>query len=189
LLRCKAARFESKRRDAPRRGIGQEDGLTQGDYAIMTYRIEGLSPAPFTALFGMSDADLAERGALRVTADSSTGYPCRITLEDAREGETLILLNHVSHDVRNPYRAAYAIYVREAADTSAAYVDETPPVFAGRPISLRGFDAAGMLRGALLALPGEADAKIRALFERPEVETIHAHNAAHGCFSAKIERN
>ncbi|MBX3561455.1 MAG: DUF1203 domain-containing protein [Sphingomonas sp.] len=155
----------------------------------MTYRIEGLAPEAFEPLFAMSDEALAARSARRVTADSPTGYPCRITLEDAREGETLILLNHVSHDVGNPYRAAYAIYVREGADASAAYVDETPPVFVGRPISLRGFDAEGMLRGALLALPGEADAKIRALFERPEIATIHAHNAAHGCFAARIERD
>ena len=27
-----------------------------------------------------------------------------------------------------------------------------------------------------------------ALFERPDVATIHAHNAAHGCFVARIER-
>jgi len=155
----------------------------------MTYRIEGLAPEAFAPLFGMSDEELAARNARRVTADTPSGFPCRVTLEDAREGETLILLNHVSHDVRNPYRAAYAIYVRETANASAAYVDETPPVFAGRPISLRGFDSEGMLRGALLALPGEADAKIRTLFDRPEIATIHAHNAAHGCFAAKIERN
>ena len=46
-----------------------------------------------------------------------------------------------------------------------------------------------MLQGALLALPGEADAKIRELFERPEIDTIHAHSAAYGCFLARIERN
>jgi hypothetical protein len=46
-----------------------------------------------------------------------------------------------------------------------------------------------MLRGALLALPGEADSKIRELFERPEIETIHAHNAAAGCFAARIVRD
>lgn len=154
----------------------------------MTYRIEGLAPAPFAALFAMSDAELAARNARRVTSAASRGYPCRVTLEDAAEGETLILLNHVSHDVANPYRATHAIYVREGGEV-AAYVDTTPPVFEGRPLSLRGFDAEGMLRGALLALPGEADARIRELFAREEIATIHAHNAAHGCFAARIERN
>jgi Protein of unknown function (DUF1203) len=124
-----------------------------------------------------------------VTADSKPGFPCRVTLEDAEPGESLILFHHVSHDVTTPFRSAYAIYVREGAAGPACYVDEPPPVFAGRALGLRGFDAEGMLRGALLALPGKADAGIRALLDRPEIATIHAHNAAAGCFAAKIVRN
>jgi Protein of unknown function (DUF1203) len=46
-----------------------------------------------------------------------------------------------------------------------------------------------MMAAAALAQPGEADAAIRKLFDNPEVETIHAHNAIRGCFSAKIERH
>jgi hypothetical protein len=154
----------------------------------MTYRITGLSPAPFAHLIGADNAALAAEGAIRVTAGSDKGWPCRVTLEDANAGESLILVNHVSHDVTTPYRSAYAIYLRERAGDAAEFVDETPPVFEGRPIALRGFDAGGMLRNAALALPGEADAKIRALFESEEIAYIHAHNAAHGCFAAKVER-
>ncbi|HEX6374900.1 MAG TPA: DUF1203 domain-containing protein [Allosphingosinicella sp.] len=155
----------------------------------MTYRIEGLDRDAYAGLLGLSDEALAERGARRVTADSKPGFPCRVTLEDAEPGESLILFNHVSHDVPNPYRSAYAVYVREIAGEPARFLDETPPVFDGRALGLRGFDADGMLRGALLALPGEADAKIRALFERPEIAAIHAHNAAAGCFAARIVRD
>lgn len=155
----------------------------------MTYRIEGLKREAYEPWLGLTDAELAARGGRRVTADSTPGFPCRVTLEDAEPGERLILLNHVSHDVAGPFRSAYAIYVREEADRAACYVDETPPVFAARALGLRGFDKEGMLRGALLAMPGEADAKIRALLERPEIETIHAHNAAAGCFSARIVRD
>jgi hypothetical protein len=46
-----------------------------------------------------------------------------------------------------------------------------------------------MMAAALLTQPGEAEAGIRQLFANPEVETIHAHNAVRGCFSAKIERH
>lgn len=155
----------------------------------MTYRIDGLPHDAFAALLGLDDRRLEERAARRVTADAKPGFPCRVTLEDAEPGESLILFHHVSHDVPTPFRSAYAIYVRESAAGPACYVDETPPVFAGRALGLRGFDSDGMLRGALLALPGEADSKIRALFERPEIETIHAHNAAAGCFAAKIVRD
>ena len=155
----------------------------------MTYRITGLDAAPFKPLFELSDEQLAQCNARRVTAARKPGFPCRVTLEDADVGEEVILLHHVSHDVDTPYRSAYAIYVREGARKAASFVDELPPVFKGRPLAFRGFDSEGMLRGALLAMPGEADAKIRELFEHPEVATIHAHNAAYGCFAAKIERN
>ena len=155
----------------------------------MTYRITGLSPEPFAHLVDADDAILAQHGALRVTAAAKPGYPCRITLDDAEPGETLILLNHVSHDVATPYRSAYAIYVREAAVETATFEDAVPPVFADRPMAFRAFDDDGMLRNAALALPGEADAKIRTLFNQPEIAYLHAHNAAHGCFSAKVERS
>lgn len=154
----------------------------------MAYRIEGLAPEAFASLFGMMDGELAARGAVRVTAEAP-GYPCRVSLAEAQAGEELMLLNHVSHDVAGPFRTAYAIYVRKDAQAAASFTDEAPPLLDSRTLGLRGFDADGMLKGALLALPGEADARIRELFERPEIATIHAHNAAHGCFLARIERN
>jgi len=45
-----------------------------------------------------------------------------------------------------------------------------------------------MMADAVLAQPGDADAQIRKLFENRVIETIHAHNAARGCFAARIER-
>lgn len=144
--------------------------------------------ADFAPLFALDDSELALRHAVRMRAPSSRGFPCRVSLVDADEGDDIILLNHVTHDVVTPYRTAYAIYVRAVAEDAPAYVDETPPVFEGRPLSLRGFDAAGMLRDARLAAPGEADAAIRALFERDDIAYIHAHNAAHGCFAARVDR-
>ncbi len=154
----------------------------------MSYIVTGLSPDPFLPLFGQSDAVLAERGVVRVRADAKPGYPCRITLEDAEPGETLLLLNHEDHAVATPYRNAYAIYVRESALAATRFENALPPVFANRPIALRGYDGEGMLRGATLALAGDAEARIGELFARPEVAYIHAHNAAHGCFAARIDR-
>lgn len=154
----------------------------------MTYRIHGLDPGLFVHLRGLDDTALAARGARRVDATAKPGFPCRITLDDAEPGEALILLHHVSHDVATPYRSAYAIYVREAADTAGDYVDTVPPVMAGRPLGLRGFDRRGMLASARLVLPGQADADIRALFDDPAIVYIDAHNAAHGCFVARVER-
>ena len=154
----------------------------------MTYSIRGLGPERFAPLFALDDADLAAMNARRVTATSDRGFPCRIRLEDAKAGEELILLHYVSHDVETPYRSAYAIYVRPEVD-AASYRDELPPVFAERPIALRAFDTAGMLQTARLAGPGEADGAIRDLFADAGIAYIDAHNAAHGCFAARIERD
>src|SRR3954453_17997193 len=153
----------------------------------MTYRIKGLDPAPYKPLFGLSNTELEKRGIVRMKVTDPT-FPCRVSLTDRDIGETVLLLNHVSHDVANPYRAAHAIFVTETEQSPAEYVDEVPPVFKTRVLSLRGFDKDGMMADALLTQAGEADAGIRKLFANPEIATIHAHNATRGCFSAKIER-
>jgi hypothetical protein len=154
----------------------------------MTYRITGIDPAPYRHLHRLSDEELASQGIVRMTVNDPT-FPCRVSLTDRPIGEKVLLLNHTSHDVSNPYRATHAIFVAEGADEAAEFVDRIPPVFEKRVLSLRGFDAEGMMADAILTQPGEADSGIRKLFENPEIETIHAHNAVRGCFSAKIERN
>lgn len=154
----------------------------------MTYMIRGLAPDSFAPLFDLDEPGLAAINARRVTATADRGFPCRVSLEDAKAGEELILLHHISHDVATPYRSAYAIYVRQNA-TTATYRDQTPPAFEGRPLALRAFDAAGMLQTARLAGPGEADGAIRDLFADEGISYIDAHNAAHGCFAARIERD
>lgn len=154
----------------------------------MPYQIEGLPVERFAGLFGADTAALAEQAVVRVTAQHKPGYPCRITLEDAEPGETLLLLNYEDHPVATPYRNRYAIYVREAALAPAKLVDTLPAVFENRPIALRAFDANGMLQNAALALAGDVDAQIKRLFADPAIAYLQAHNAAHGCFAARIDR-
>jgi hypothetical protein len=122
----------------------------------------------------------------RMTVTQKPSFPCRVSLLDRDIGEQVILLNHVSHDVGNPYRASHAIFVTDAEQ--GEYVDEVPPVFDPRVLSLRAFDAEGMMQDALITHPGEADAGIRKLFANRDIAYIHAHNAARGCFSARIDR-
>jgi hypothetical protein len=153
----------------------------------MAYRITGLDPAPFRHFFGLPDEELAEHGIVRMTVDSPT-FPCRVSLTDRQPGEKVLLLNHVSHDVANPYRASHAIFVTEADEEPAEFVDRVPPVFSARVLSLRAFDKDGMMQDALIAQPGEADAGIRKLFANAGIAYIHAHNATRGCFSARIDR-
>ena len=154
----------------------------------MTYKITGLDPSEFTHLIGLDEEDLAAQGAVRMTADARPGFPCRITLDDAEIGETLLLVNHCSHDGDNPYRATHAIFVNESATEAAIYVDEVPPALDRRVLSLRAFDQAGMMTDAALVQPGESDGAIRRLLASDAVDHVDAHNATRGCFAARIDR-
>ena len=155
----------------------------------MTYAIVGLDVEPFRALFGLSEDELAARHVVRVVADSPVGYPCRVLLEDARPGESLLLLNHEFQSAETPYRGRHAIFVNEAADAPRRFVDEVPPVLSVRAaISLRAFDAVGMMIDAELVSGAEIEPAILRMLGDPEAAYLHAHNAARGCFAARIER-
>ncbi|QPC97944.1 DUF1203 domain-containing protein [Qipengyuania soli] len=154
----------------------------------MNYVIEGLDPAPFAPLFGMPDDALAEMGVVRMRADEAPGFPCRVTLDEVPVGDTLLLLNHESRMGDTPFRASHAIFVSEGCAAPARYCDELPPVMQSRWMSLRGFDADGMMVDARLTAPGEANAGLRELFADPRIVEIDAHNAVRGCFAARARR-
>lgn len=154
----------------------------------MSFRIRGLDPAPFRPLYGLSDAALAERGVLRVMADARPGYPDRIALRDVDPGESLLLLNHVHQPADTPFRASHAIFVHEGAEEAYDRIDGVPDAFRIRPLSLRAFDAAGMMRDAALATGNEVDAAIERLLGDAETAYLHIHYATRGCFAAIVER-
>ena len=154
----------------------------------MTYRISGLEPSQFAHLVGLSDEELQRHGAVRMTANGQPSFPCRIQLEDAKAGETLLLVNHVSHEGNNPYRASHAIFVSESALEAASYEREIPPALDRRILSLRAFDGEGMMVDAALAQPGEADPVIRRMLANDAVDHVDAHTAIRGCFMARAAR-
>lgn len=155
----------------------------------MSYVVTGLSPAPFRALFGQSDAALAEAGVIRMTADKKPGFPCRVSLEDAEPGETLLLLNHEYLDADTPYRGRHAIFVREADRPAARFENEIPEQLRIRLLSVRAFDAQGMMRDAEVAEGTELESLITRFFADPQAAFLQVHNARRGCYAARIERS
>lgn len=154
----------------------------------MSYRITGLSPAPFAALFGQSDATLAAQGVERVIADAPNSYPDRITMRDAEVGESLLLLNYQHQPASSPYQSSHAIFVLEGAQEAYCATDSVPPVMANRLLSLRGFNAADKIEDGRVVPGSEADATIREMLENDKIRYIHAHNAGHGCYAGLVER-
>ncbi|MDB5711954.1 MAG: hypothetical protein JWL96_4024 [Sphingomonas bacterium] len=150
--------------------------------------LRGLDPAPFTPLFALDEDALAARDARRVVATSKPGFPCRISLQDAEPGETLILANFEHLPVASPFRSRHAVYVREGAGDPAEYRDTLPEQFRTRMLSLRAFDEAGMMVEADLADGREAEAVIERILADPRAAYLHAHFAKPGCFAARIDR-
>src|SRR5260370_12463537 len=114
----------------------------------MSFRISGLSPEPFQHLYGLSDAKLADLRVTRYVVNEKPGFPCRIEMRDAKPGETVLLMNHMCQPAETPYRATHAIFVREGATETFDRVAEVPEVMRARLLSLRAFDADGMMLDA-----------------------------------------
>jgi hypothetical protein len=154
----------------------------------MPFRVTGLSADPFRHLYGLSDRELAEHGAIRYRADVKPGFPDRIELTDLEPGETAILVNHMHQAVATPYRASHAVFVREGAETPRETVDEVPQSLRVRLLSLRAFDAADMMIDAEIIDGAEAKGAIERLLANSAIAYIHAHYAKRGCYAARIER-
>ena len=149
------------------------------------FRISGLPAEHFAPLFGLSDGELAQRGAQRRRADAA--YPCRISLTDATPGDELLLVNYEHHAVDSPYRMRFAIYVRKGEETYSR-VDEVPAQLRKRMLAVRAFDRDAMLIGWELAEGAQLEAAIKRLFATPRAAYLHAHYAAPGCYAARIDR-
>jgi hypothetical protein len=154
----------------------------------MHFRISGLSAEPFRHLYGLSDQELQYRGVQRLVADCRPGFPDRIEMRDADVGERLLLLNHVCQPADTPYRATHAIFVREGAEQTYDRIDQVPEVMRTRLLSLRAYDASGMMLDADVIDGGGVETVITRFFGIGAVAYIHAHNAKRGCYSGRIDR-
>jgi hypothetical protein len=154
----------------------------------MDFRIQGLSPAPFTALYGLCDDELANRNAKRYVADTTPGFPDRIELRDAEPGERLILVNYVHQPATTPYQASHAVFVLEGAEKPYDAVNEVPEVLRRRMLSIRAFDLQHWMVEADLCDGRALELTVQRLLARPDVAYLHAHYAKPGCYAAHIER-
>jgi hypothetical protein len=154
----------------------------------MSYVIQGLDPSPFRPLYGLSDEELQAAGAIRMIADARPGFPCRVSLEDAEPGEALLLVNFEHLAIDTPYRSRHAIFVREGEEAAVRYEDEVPEQLARRLLSVRSFDAMGMMTDAEVIDGTQLEPLIGRMFADPAVAYLHVHNAKRGCFAARVDR-
>lgn len=154
----------------------------------MSFQIHALPRDTFAPLFALPDDALRTRDIRRVVADGRPVYPCRVSLQDATEGEHLLLLPHAHHVVDTPYRASGPVYVREAAIQATPDIDEVPALLRTRLLSLRAYDARGMMVWADVRPGTELEAGLDELFALERTDYIHLHYAKPGCYACRVVR-
>jgi hypothetical protein len=154
----------------------------------MSFRITGLAPEAFRPLFSLGDAALAAKGVERVLIEEPNSAPCRITLQDAQPGETVLLLNFEHQPGDTPYRSRHAIFVREAAGYAFDAVDVVPDALRRRPLSVRAFDASHRMIDADLVDGTAVERVLDPFLARDEIAYVQIHYARRGCYAARAER-
>lgn len=155
----------------------------------MPFQILALDPTPFSRLYGLEEAALALHNVRRVIAETSPGYPCRASLTDVDTGTRLLLLHHQHADFASPYRASGPIFVREGAEAAAAVdPDAVPEQLQRRLLSLRAYDASGIMVEAEVSEGREAAPLIERYLNLAGVAQVHIHFARRGCYAARAVR-
>ncbi len=154
----------------------------------MEFQIGALSANQFSHLIGLDDESLAKHNARRMKVRTKPGYPCRVTLEDAEIGESVLLVNYEHLAVDTPYRATHAIFVREGATTCSPMLNQIPDQLRIRLLSIRAFDANGMMVDADVVHGNACVPVLEKLLEQPRIDYLHIHNAKPGCYAARVDR-
>jgi hypothetical protein len=163
--------------------------LTSPDARPIAIRVESLAPDAYAPLFALSEAELMARGMRRTIAPDNPGigYPCRVSLEFARAGEELLLVNHRHLDrSTTPYRAEGPVFIRR--DAVKARHDVYPEIILQREMAVRAYDHAGIMAEADLAAKGDLIALTETWLARPDVAHVDFHSARRGCFFCRIRR-
>lgn len=154
----------------------------------MGFQISALNVDQFAHLFGLDDKALAKQGVERMVVDSNPGYPCRVSLQDAEVGETVLLMNYEHQPMPTPYQSRHAIFIRERADQTTPAAGEVPSMFRHRLLSVRAFDSSGRIVDADVVDGENLESLIDRMFANDAAEYLHIHNARLGCYAASVNR-
>jgi hypothetical protein len=152
------------------------------------FQMSALPKNRFEHLYGLTDEELKAHRALRRTATKKPGFPCRVSLQDAEPGEEVLLV-HFEHQSENtPFRSSHAVYVRPSATEARLQAGEVPELLRSRTLSLRAFDADGMMIDASLIEGSKVEKEIERQLAQPASRYIHVHFAIPGCYIARVDR-
>jgi hypothetical protein len=154
----------------------------------MGFQISALNIDQFSHLFGQDREALARQGVQRMVADNKPGFPCRVSLLDAEVGENVLLMNYEHQPMPTPFRSSHAIFVRECASQAIPGRNEVPEMFRHRLLSVRAFDASGMMIDADVIDGERLESMIEHMLANKSADNLHIHNAKLGCYAALVKR-
>lgn len=154
----------------------------------MDFQISALEIDRFRQLFGLDREALARVGVKRLVADSKPGFPCRVSLRDAEVGENVLLMSFEHQSEPTPYQSSHAIFVREWVDQATPNRNEIPEMFRRRLLSVRAFDALGMMTDADIVEGTRLETLIVRMLRHSTVDCLYLHNAKPGCYAAMVRR-
>ena len=154
----------------------------------MSFQISALPLTAFAPLFALDDEQLHERGAKRYLAGRDSRFPCRVSLEDAAEGESAVLVPFTHQPADSPYRASGPIFVREAARQALPDVNHVPQQLRLRLLSVRAYDAEAVMVDADIVDGRELESVVGRMFTDSRAQYLHVHFARPGCYACRIDR-
>ncbi len=153
----------------------------------MDFQISALKIDQFRHLFGQDSKWLARQGVQRKVVDYNPGFPCRVSLRDAEVGEKVLLMNYEHQSKSTPYRSSHAIFVREWANQAIPDRNEVPEMLRHRLLSVRAFDASGVMIDAGVTDGDRLETLIKQMLANESTDNLHIHNAKTGCYVALVE--
>jgi hypothetical protein len=153
----------------------------------MSFRIRGLEPNQFRHVFDLDEDALIKSGMRSMVIDAPNSAPCRVSLRDVDPGERVVLLQYAHQTAFTPYRSSGPIFVSEGARQAFDRIDELPPLFTNRPLSVRAYDTEGMMINAGVA-HSDPRKLIDTFFADQATNYVHVHLARRGCFACRVDR-
>ena len=125
---------------------------------------------------------------VRLTADSSTGWPCRRCLQDAEVGEVVILVRYDPWTIDSPYRQPGPIFVHERP-CDPWFGTDLPAQQTSRLLSVRVIDHDGQQVAGDVVAGTALATRLEDAFADDRTAFVHLHNAGPGCFAARVDRD
>lgn len=152
------------------------------------FQFQSLDKDLFSTYFQMTSAQLKSIGAYVFESDECPSYPCRVSLTDAKVGESVLAINFEHLDADSPYRSSGPIFVRANAETKKPMLNEIPTMLRHRLLSVRGYNAGNLMIEADTVAGEGLENILTRQFANELVHFIHVHNAGPGCFNCSVVR-